>query len=188
MIKYLEENCNGHLLEAGFETKNDRNSVVCIDSKPLKGLPKDYVCGLKLYKSDLYIVYQRAVLRVSNVVSGNDLPDDGYALSMLDYYSYEKPQLCDYKGEKLYASIGGRFFVLDENSLKWKELQSFFIGDSFEKTPDDKIFVFSTNLLFDNNLFGVKLFYPESGELKFFPLDQKYGKSPNALVYVRLFC
>ena len=100
MEKYCFDSFNGHTAYAVFFEEN--KTAVFYDDNRLEKVPEDFVCSLKLYKSDLYIVYQRAVLKVKDIENGNFIPDDDFTVSMLDYYSYEYPQLFDFKGERLF--------------------------------------------------------------------------------------
>ena len=154
--KYCFDTFNGHTVCAGFFEEN--KTAVFYDGKPLEKVPEDFVYSLKLYKSDLYIVYQRAVLKVKDIENGNFVPEDGFTVSMLDYYSYEYPQLFDFKGEKLFAHIGGRLFELDEKNDKWIEKARFFIGEEKVRILDDGVFEFSANLQQDEDWNAKKVY------------------------------
>ncbi|MBQ3689817.1 MAG: hypothetical protein II937_08175 [Bacteroidales bacterium] len=169
---YCYQSVNQNVAYADFSDKEKGESVIFFNGKPLDKVPKDFVCGLKFYKSDLYVIYQRAVLRIKDIATSPEVEDD-YTISMQDYYSYEYPQLIDFRGEKLYVSIGGRFFVLDEKSDKWIELAQFFIGDSPAKVTEDGEIIFSVNLQKDNDLCGVKVFDTKTMMLKFFSSQRK---------------
>jgi len=178
---YCYNSLNQHLVYAKFIDADKGESAIYYDDKMLGKLPKDFVCDLKLYKSDLYVVYQRTILKVTDI-EHNEIPDEEFTISMQDYYSYEIPQLFDFKQDKLYVSIGGRFFVLDEKLSKWIELAQFYIGDHKPKILDDGTFVFSVNLQKDNDLEGFKLYNSNTNELKFVALSG-HGKSPDPQLY-----
>ena len=165
MEKYCFESLNGHTAYAAFEENDGNKTAVFYDDNRLEKVPQDFVCSLKLYKSDLYIVYQRAVLKVCGVNNKNAAPEDDYTLSMLDYYSYEYPQLFDFKQEKLYAHIGGRLFSLDEETDKWTELARFFIGEKKVEVTEDGIFIFESNLQQDNQQNTLKKYDSKTGQL-----------------------
>jgi hypothetical protein len=148
---YLSHSLNGHTVSAEFLSEDKSKTAVFYDKRRLDKVPEDYVCGLKLYKSDLFIIYQRAVLRVRGITEGCFVPEDDYTVSMQDYYSYEYPQLFDFKGERLFAHIGGRLFELDEKTDKWQEKARFFIGEDKVEVCADGICVFGANLQQDED-------------------------------------
>ena len=156
MKTYCQDTLESHTVCAVLS--EDRTTEIFYDGLRLEKLPEDFVCALKLYKSDLYVVYQRAVLKVAGITDGNFTPEDGYTLSMLDYYSYEYPQLFDFKRERLFAHIGGRLFELDEKAGKWTEKARFFIGEDKVEVSDSGVFTFSQNMLYDDG-WNAKKFY-----------------------------
>lgn len=178
---YCYTSNNQHFAYAELIDSDKGETLIYYDDKPLDKLPKDYVCDLKLFKSDLYVVYQRAILKVPNIEK-NDIPTEEFTISMQDYYSYENPQLFDFKQQTLYVSIGGRFFVWDERQGRWIEKAQFFIGDGKPLVLEDGTFVFSTNLQKDNDLEGVKLYNSHTGKIKFFAIPGA-GKSPEPQIF-----
>ncbi|MCQ2974010.1 MAG: hypothetical protein MJ211_04295 [Bacteroidales bacterium] len=149
-------------------------------TKYVAKVDKDYCCGLNFQNNDLFIIYQRSILRIKDALLGNENPDEEVFIEMQDYYGYENPLLVNYINQKLICNIGGRVFVKIKNE-NWVEKSNFYVGSSNPILTSSGLVVYSTNYLFEQQLEGIKIYNPETEEIKFYPI-KGCGISPNPLI------
>lgn len=140
-------------------------------------LPEDYYCGLYSLDKDLLVIYQRSISIIRNASDGNSTPDPEPFIEMLDYYSYEPPQVVrDHKG-RIWCSIGGRMFFKNHIDDRWTETKGFHIGDAKPLVTMEGLIIFSTNYQHSVDSEGIIIFNPDTRSAKFVSVEG-LGKSP----------
>lgn len=163
-VPYCSYSDGEHDAVAGFIDVEQSKSAVIFDGHPLLALPDDYISSLHINGGDLYVVYNRAILRVPDIDSGNNEPEDHYTLEMQDYYSYEPPQLLSDLNGTLWAHIGGRLFRRDNQGDAWTQMAEFPIGEE-AFVADGNTLKFSKNLLRDDDTQGYRCYKVDTGEI-----------------------